>query len=117
MWDKRGKRTARSVTPFGTQKPRPVTASGMQNSSAGGDVRGARELEEVNEVNEVKDESGGVAAFFDLDGALVSLPSLEQRFFRTLRYRRGGCMQKHFFLMRRGGGVYPPRMTTIFQAH
>lgn len=27
------------------------------------------------------------AAFFDLDGTLLSRPSLEQRFFRTLRYR------------------------------
>src|SRR5258708_35670751 len=105
MWDKRGKRTARSVTPFGTQKPRPVTASGMQNSSAGGDVRGARELEEVNEVNEVKDESGGVAAFFDFDGTLVAVASLGQRFLRTLRDPRGVWPKGEFFL--ETGGAMP----------
>ncbi len=32
-------------------------------------MKGSSELNEVNEVHEVKDESGGVAAFFDLDGA------------------------------------------------
>jgi HAD superfamily phosphoserine phosphatase-like hydrolase len=30
----------------------------------------------------------GVAAFFDLDGTLVALPSLERRLFRMLRYQR-----------------------------
>jgi HAD superfamily phosphoserine phosphatase-like hydrolase len=30
----------------------------------------------------------GIAAFFDLDGTLMPLPSLERRFIRTLRYRR-----------------------------
>lgn len=29
-----------------------------------------------------------IAAFFDLDGTLLRLPSLEKRFFRSLRYRR-----------------------------
>jgi phosphoserine phosphatase len=37
----------------------------------------------------------GIAAFFDLDGTLLPLPSLERRFFRTLRTRRaiplGNC--------------------------
>ena len=33
-------------------------------------------------------KNGGVAAFFDLDGTLLRRPSLEQRFFRQLRYRR-----------------------------
>ena len=33
-------------------------------------------------------KSGGIAAFFDLDGTLLRRPSLEQRFFRQLRYRR-----------------------------
>lgn len=32
--------------------------------------------------------SGRVAAFFDLDGTLMPLPSLERRFFRALRHRR-----------------------------
>jgi len=47
-----------------------------------------KERKEVEEVKDVKEKSRGVAAFFDLDGTLVALPSLERRFFRLLRYRR-----------------------------
>lgn len=46
----------------------------------------------VNEITRetlaAKEKHGDVAAFFDLDGTLVALPSLEKRFFRILRYRR-----------------------------
>ena len=42
-----------------------------------------------NEVNGIKEaKENRVAAFFDLDGTLIPGPSLEQRFFRVLRYRR-----------------------------
>jgi len=44
-------------------------------------VKGAPEAEEINELNEVKKKSGAVAAFFDLDGTLVALPSMEKRLF------------------------------------
>jgi hypothetical protein len=47
-----------------------------------------KERKEVKEEEEVEEKSGRVAAFFDLDGTLVALPSLERRFFRMLRYRR-----------------------------
>jgi HAD superfamily hydrolase (TIGR01490 family) len=60
-------------------------------------VKGAPEAEETNELNEVKKKSGAVAAFFDLDGTLVALPSMERRFFRILRYRRE-ISTKNFFL-------------------
>lgn len=43
---------------------------------------------DVNEVKEVNDKNRRVAAFFDLDGTLMSLPSLEERFFRMLHHRR-----------------------------
>lgn len=43
---------------------------------------------EVEEVKEVKEKNAGVAAFFDLDGTLMALPSLERRLFSLLRYRR-----------------------------
>jgi len=43
---------------------------------------------EVEEVKEVKERGRNIAAFFDLDGTLTALPSLERRFFRMLRYRR-----------------------------
>ncbi len=42
---------------------------------------------EEKPIGEVKGETG-VAAFFDLDGTVVALPSLERRFFETLRYQR-----------------------------
>ncbi len=47
-----------------------------------------REVKETKEVNEVRKKSGEVAAFFDLDGTLMGLPSLEKRFFSMLRYRK-----------------------------
>lgn len=39
------------------------------------------------EVQTAAEKKTGVAAFFDLDGTLIPLPSLEQRFFRFLRYQ------------------------------
>jgi len=51
-------------------------------------MRVGKEVEEVKAEREVEEKSGGVAAFFDLDGTLLALPSLERRFFRMLRYRR-----------------------------
>lgn len=41
-----------------------------------------------------------VAAFFDLDGTLLPLPSLESRFFRLLRYRREIGPRNYFFWLR-----------------
>jgi HAD superfamily hydrolase (TIGR01490 family) len=48
------------------------------------EVKQAREVKEV----EVKERLGNVAAFFDLDGTLTALPSLERRFYRMLRYQQ-----------------------------
>ena len=47
-----------------------------------------REVAREKEEKEAEGKGAGVAAFFDLDGTLVALPSLERRFFRMLRYRR-----------------------------
>jgi HAD superfamily phosphoserine phosphatase-like hydrolase len=51
----------------------------------------------VKEGEEAKGKSSGVAAFFDLDGTLMALPSLEQRFFRVLR-SRGEIPLRNYFL-------------------
>jgi len=63
-----------------------------------------KKRKEANEVKEVKKEeeqkSGGIAAFFDLDGTLVTLPSLESRLFRTLRYRREIRAKNYLFWLR-----------------
>jgi HAD superfamily hydrolase (TIGR01490 family) len=80
-------------------------------------VKGPREVEEVNEVDEVKDGSGGVAAFFDLDGTLVALPSLERKFFRILRYRREIRTRNYFFWLREAIRLMPRGISTILQAN
>jgi HAD superfamily hydrolase (TIGR01490 family) len=46
----------------------------------------------VNRATQVRPSA---AAFFDLDGTLVALPSLERRFFRMLRYRRAIAAQNY----------------------
>jgi HAD superfamily hydrolase (TIGR01490 family) len=55
-----------------------------------------KEVEEIQEAKEVKERSGNVAAFFDLDGTLVPLPSLEWKFFRVLRYRKQIGIRSYF---------------------
>jgi len=45
-------------------------------------------VKERKEAEEVEEHGRNIAAFFDLDGTLTALPSLERRFFRMLRYRR-----------------------------
>ena len=80
-------------------------------------MSGTREVEEVNEVNEVERKNGGVAAFFDLDGTLVSLPSLEQRFFRTLRYRHEICKKNYFFWLREAIRLMPSGISATLQGN
>lgn len=41
--------------------------------------------------------SARMAAFFDLDGTLLPLPSLERQFFRSLRYRREIPLKNYFY--------------------
>lgn len=58
-----------------------------------GEVNEVKKVKGAEEVKEVKDRSAEangarVGAFFDLDGTLTAGPSLERRFFRSLRYRR-----------------------------
>src|SRR5216684_3960193 len=85
--------------------------------SAGGGVKGPGEVQDVNEVNGVKDGSGGVAAFFDLDGTLVSLPSLERRFFRTSLYRREIRIKNYFLWLKEAVWLAPRGFSAILQAN
>ncbi len=80
-------------------------------------MKGPGEVQDVNEVNGVKDGSGGVAAFFDLDGTLVSLPSLERRFFRTLRYRREIRIKNYFLWLKEAVRLAPRGFSAILQAN
>jgi putative phosphoserine phosphatase/1-acylglycerol-3-phosphate O-acyltransferase len=85
-----------------------------EESYAGGDVRGRSE---VKEVQEAKEESGGVAAFFDLDGTLVMGPSLERRFFSLLRYRRAIPLRNYFFWLREAVRLAPRGIGAIWGAN
>ncbi len=80
-------------------------------------MKGPGEVREVNEANEVKEKNGGVAAFCDLDGTLVSLPSLEQRLFRTLQYRREIRKRNYFFWLREAVRLMPRGIRAILQAN
>ena len=51
-------------------------------------ARAREEVKEASEVRDVTEKREGVAAFFDLDGTLVPMPSMEKRFFAMLRYRK-----------------------------
>jgi HAD superfamily hydrolase (TIGR01490 family) len=80
-------------------------------------VKGRMEVQEVQEVNEVKEKSGGVAVFFDLDGTLVALPSLEKRFFRMLRCRRAIAGRNYFLWLRETMRLAPRGISAIMQAN
>jgi len=69
------------------------------------------------EVQKVKEKSGGVAAFFDLDGTLVALPSLEKRFFRMLRCRRAIAGRNYFLWLREAMRLAPRGISAIVQAN
>ena len=79
-----------------------------------------KERKEANEVKEVKEEqekSGGIAAFFDLDGTLAALPSLESRLFRTLRYRREIRAKNYLFWLREALRLVPRGINAILHAN
>jgi HAD superfamily hydrolase (TIGR01490 family) len=62
-------------------------------------------------------ESGSVAAFFDVDGTLTPLPSLERRFFRILRYRREIPARNYFLWLREALRLMPRGISAISQAN
>ncbi len=80
-------------------------------------MKAQREVKEVNEVEEVKKKSGEVAAFFDLDGTLMALPSMETRFFRTLRYRRAIPPKNYFLWLGEALRLMPRGVSAILQAN
>lgn len=80
-------------------------------------MSGTREVNEENDVDEVKEKNHGVAAFFDLDGTLVALPSLERRFFRILRYRREISARSYFLWLREALRLMPRGMHTTLHAN
>ena len=61
--------------------------------------------------------SARVAAFFDLDGTLLPLPSLEQRFFRMLRYRREIPPANYFLWCREALKLLPHGICRVMHAN
>ena len=76
-----------------------------------------KEVKEVEEVNDAKEKSACVAAFFDLDGTLMPLPSLERRFFRVLRYRREIPLKNYFLWLREALRLLPCGISAITQTN
>jgi HAD superfamily phosphoserine phosphatase-like hydrolase len=71
----------------------------------------------VREVLEAKENSGEIAAFFDLDGTLTALPSLERRFIRMLRSRRAIPARNYFFWLREAARLLPHGITAVWHAN
>lgn len=61
--------------------------------------------------------SGRVAAFFDLDGTLMPLPSLERRFFRALRHRREVPLKNYLRWLREALKLLPRGFSTVTHAN
>ena len=80
-------------------------------------MRKEREVKEVQEVNGVKENGGEVVAFFDLDGTLMAMPSLEKRFFRILRYRRLIGIRNYFLWLREAARLAPRGINQIVHAN
>ena len=59
------------------------------------------------------EEKQSIAAFFDLDGTLIPLPSLEQRFFRLLLYRRAISTRNYWAWLKEAFRLLPRGINTI----
>ena len=71
----------------------------------------------VKEIKEVNESERNIAAFLDLDGTLMPLPSLERRFFRILRYRKEIPIRNYFLWLREGMRLLPRGINAILEAN
>ena len=76
-----------------------------------------KEVNEVQEVEEAKEKNGNVAAFFDLDGTLMPMPSLEKRLFWMLRYRRLIGIRNYFLWFTEAARLAPIGINQIMHAN
>ena len=67
--------------------------------------------------SELKKKRGGVGAFFDLDGTLMALPSLERRFFRVLRSRGEIPLRNYCLWLREAVRLAPSGIRGILQGN
>src|SRR5438045_2885210 len=82
-----------------------------------GPVGGAKSVAQEALIKEIREKGGGVAAFFDLDGTLVTRPSLEKRFFRMLRNRRAIPARNYLLWLREAMRLMPRGIGAILQAN
>ncbi len=75
------------------------------------------ERKEEKEVEEVKGENRNIAAFFDLDGTLLPGPSLEQRFFRAMRYQRAISKLNYLSWLTEAMRLAPRGINEVLQAN
>jgi len=75
------------------------------------------EVKEVGEVKEIEEKKRGVAAFFDLDGTLMCLPSLEKRFFSMLRYQKLIGIRNYFLWLAEAVRLIPRGINQIMHAN
>ena len=61
--------------------------------------------------------SARVAAFFDLDGTLLPLPSVERKLFRVLRYHREIPMKNYFLWLREALKLVPRGIGCVMHAN
>ena len=71
----------------------------------------------MRERTEIKEKTGGAAAFFDLDGTLMTLPSLERRFFRGLLSRREIPLRNYFLWLREAVRLARRGISAILQTN
>jgi HAD superfamily hydrolase (TIGR01490 family) len=80
-------------------------------------VRAHKEGCEVKEASEAQEKNKGVAAFFDLDGTLMPMPSLETRFYLLLRYRKLIGIRNYFLWLREATRLVPRGVNQIVHAN
>ncbi len=76
-----------------------------------------KEIKTEAEGREAEKTNAPVAAFFDLDGTLMPLPSLERRFFRMLRYHRKIRLKNYFLWLREALRLLPGGIAAVMQAN
>jgi HAD superfamily hydrolase (TIGR01490 family) len=92
-------------------------SSEREASCAGSDVMTQKEQKEPQEIHDVTEENRGIAAFFDLDGTLMPLPSMEKRFFSMLRYRRIIGIGNYFLWLAGAVRLVPRGINQIMHAN
>ncbi len=76
-----------------------------------------REVKERREVQAMGEKNRSIAAFFDLDGTLIPLPSLEHRFFRVLRYRKAIPAKNYLLWLKEAVRLLPRGINAILQSN